>query len=185
VPINIHGYGCRTDQYLLHFEDAASYTIVVACVASTVAVPFFWITPANLIDLLVFAGIGMAGAFAHLGLIKAFEYGEASLVAPFDYGQLIGAALLGYVIFAELPDLWTWVGAAIIVASGIYVARREAAYPATAAPITISLFSGEMAKPTAPASENRPIQVERSFARANNQSNILHIVLNGVAGGHG
>jgi hypothetical protein len=37
---------------------------------------------------------------------------------------------LGYVIFAELPDLWTWVGAAIIVASGIYVARREAAYPA-------------------------------------------------------
>ena len=39
----------------------------------------------------------------------------------------IGAALLGYAIFAELPDLWTWVGAAIIVASGIYVARREAA----------------------------------------------------------
>jgi len=69
----------------------------------------------------------MAGAFAHLGLIKAFEYGEASLVAPFDYGQLIGAALLGYVIFAEQPDLWTWVGAAIIVASGIYIARREAA----------------------------------------------------------
>ena len=105
----------------------AAYTMVVACVVSTIAVPFFWITPANLTDLLVFVGIGMAGAFAHLGLIKAFEYGEASFVAPFDYAQLIGAALLGYVIFAELPDLWTWVGATIIVASGIYVARREAA----------------------------------------------------------
>jgi drug/metabolite transporter (DMT)-like permease len=105
----------------------ASYTMVVACIVSTIALPFFWITPANLIDLLVFVGIGLAGAGAHFGLIKAFEYAEASLVAPFDYGQLIGAALLGYVIFGELPDLWTWVGAAIIVASGIYVARREAA----------------------------------------------------------
>ena len=105
----------------------ASHTMVVACVVSTIALPFFWITPANLIDLLVFVGIGLAGAGAHFGLIKAFEYAETSLVAPFDYGQLIGAALLGYVIFAELPDLWTWIGAAIIVASGIYVARREAA----------------------------------------------------------
>ena len=105
----------------------ASYTMVVACVVSTIALPFFWITPANLTDLLVFLGIGLAGALAHFGLIKAFEYAEASLVAPFDYGQLIGAALLGYVIFAELPDPWTWIGAAIIAASGIYVARREAA----------------------------------------------------------
>ena len=105
----------------------ASYTMVVACVVSTIALPFFWITPANLTDLLVFLGIGLAGALAHFGLIKAFEYAEASLVAPFDYGQLIGAGLLGYVIFVELPDLLTWVGATIIVASGIYVARREAA----------------------------------------------------------
>lgn len=60
-------------------------------------------------------------------MIKAFEHAEASLVGPFDYGQLIGAAVFGYVIFSELPDLWTWVGAAIIVASGIYVTRREAA----------------------------------------------------------
>ncbi|MFP6778103.1 MAG: DMT family transporter [Alphaproteobacteria bacterium] len=104
----------------------ASYTMVVAFIVSTIGVPFFWITPAHVIDLLVFVGIGVAGALAHFALIKAFESGEASLVAPFDYGQLIGAAFFGYVIFAELPDLWTWVGASIIVASGIYVARREA-----------------------------------------------------------
>lgn len=104
----------------------AIYTMVVALVVSTFGVPFVWITPASTVDLLVFFGIGVAGALTHIGLIKAFEYGEASLVAPFDYGQLIGATVLGYVIFAELPDLWTWVGAAIIVASGIYVARREA-----------------------------------------------------------
>jgi drug/metabolite transporter (DMT)-like permease len=105
----------------------AMYTMVAALVVSTVGVPFVWITPANNTDLLVFLGIGVAGALTHIGLIKAYEYAEASLIAPFDYGQLIGATVLGFIIFAELPDLWTWVGAAIIVASGIYVARREAA----------------------------------------------------------
>lgn len=104
----------------------AIYTMVAALVVSSVGVPFVWSTPGNTTDLLVFLGIGVAGAFTHIGLIKAFEYGEASFLAPFDYGQLIGATVLGYVLFAELPDLWTWVGAAIIVASGIYVARREA-----------------------------------------------------------
>jgi drug/metabolite transporter (DMT)-like permease len=104
----------------------AAHTMVVALVVSTIAIPFFWTTPASLFDLLVFVAVGVSGALAHIGLIKAFEYAEVSLVAPFDYGQLIGATLLGYLIFAELPDLWTWVGAAIIVVSGLYVARREA-----------------------------------------------------------
>ena len=47
------------------------------------------------------------------------------------------------------------------------------------------LMLGVAAQPTAPSSENRPIQVERSFERSNNQSNILHLVRDGVAGGHG
>ena len=105
----------------------AAYAMVVACVASTILLPFFWVTPVNLIHLLVFVGLGLAGALAHIGMVKAVQYTEASLVAPFDYCQLIGAAMLGYAIFAELPDLWTWVGAAIIVASGVYIARQESA----------------------------------------------------------
>ncbi len=96
----------------------AIYTMIAALAVSTIGVPFVWVTPTGTTDLLVFLGLGVAGALTHFGLIKAFEYGEASLVAPFDYGQLIGATVLGFAIFAELPDLWTWVGAAIIVASG-------------------------------------------------------------------
>ena len=48
------------------------------------------------------------------------------MVGPFDYGQLIGAAAVGFLWFGEVVDLWTWLGAAIIVASGLYIARREA-----------------------------------------------------------
>ena len=59
-------------------------------------------------------------------MIKAYQYGRASVVGPFDYGQLIGAALVGFLWFGEVVDLWTWLGAALIVASGLYIARREA-----------------------------------------------------------
>ena len=61
-----------------------------------------------------------------LNVIKAFERGPASVIAPFDYGQLIGTTILGYLIFGDFPDLWTWVGAAVIVGSGLYILHREA-----------------------------------------------------------
>ena len=48
------------------------------------------------------------------------------MVLPFDYARLPFAALIGYLAFDESPDLWTWVGAAVIAGSAIYIARREA-----------------------------------------------------------
>ncbi len=102
------------------------YTILVALIASSAAVPFFWVTPESLEHGLVFLGLGFFGGLGHYGVIKAYQYGNASFVGPFDYGQLLGATVVGYLWFAEFPDIWTWVGAAIIVASGVYIARREA-----------------------------------------------------------
>jgi drug/metabolite transporter (DMT)-like permease len=75
----------------------------------------------------------MIGGFGHFFMIRAYEYGEASVIGPLDYGQLIGATLLGFFLFHEFPDVWTWIGAGIIVASGIYIARREAVVKRAAA----------------------------------------------------
>ncbi len=108
------------------FRVSAVYTILIALVVSSVAVPFFWETPVGWLDWLIFAGLGFLGGLGHLFVIKAYEHAEASFVGPFDYGQLLGAAIVGYLVFAEIPDLWTWVGAAVIIVSGIYVARRQA-----------------------------------------------------------
>jgi drug/metabolite transporter (DMT)-like permease len=47
------------------------------------------------------------------------------VVSPFNYTQLIGAAAMGFIVFRELPDLWTWVGAAVIIGSGLYIGYRE------------------------------------------------------------
>ncbi len=108
------------------YRTTAIYTIVVALVATTIAGPFFWTWPTELAHWAAFIGLGLLGGFGHFLVIKAYQYGRASVVGPFDYGQLIGAALVGFLWFGEVVDLWTWLGAALIVASGLYIARREA-----------------------------------------------------------
>lgn len=69
--------------------------------------------------------IGILGGLGHYYLVSAFEQAPASFVSPFNYLQMIGAGMLGYAIFGQLPDIWTWVGAAVIVASGLFVLVRE------------------------------------------------------------
>jgi len=73
------------------------------------------------------AGVGTLGVASQAMVIRAFRVGEASFVAPFDYLKLILAGFIGFAAFGELPGLWALVGAAVIVASTLYIARREAA----------------------------------------------------------
>jgi drug/metabolite transporter (DMT)-like permease len=58
-------------------------------------------------------------------MIKAYKIAPASLLAPFDYTTLIWATILGFVVFGDLPDIWTVLGAIIIMSSGLYLIRRE------------------------------------------------------------
>jgi drug/metabolite transporter (DMT)-like permease len=77
-------------------------------------------------EWLLLIGVGILGALAQMFWIRAFRAGEASAVAPFDYLRLPMAATVGFIGFAELPTIWTFVGAAVIVASTLYIAHREA-----------------------------------------------------------
>lgn len=70
--------------------------------------------------------IGFIGLIGQGAFTLAFSSGESSAIAPFDYMRLIFAGLLGYLFFAEVPDLWSLVGAAIIIGSTFYIMRREA-----------------------------------------------------------
>ncbi len=58
-------------------------------------------------------------------MIKALEVAEAAVVAPVHYTLLIWGTMYGYLVFAQLPDLWTWIGALTIVATGAYTLHRE------------------------------------------------------------
>lgn len=102
-----------------------TYMVVVGFVLMSLPLPFVWQNPANWTDILVFCAIGIFGGAGHYFLVSAFEQAPASFVAPFNYGQIVGAATFGYFIFGQLPDMWTWIGAAIIAASSLYVLLRE------------------------------------------------------------
>lgn len=90
-----------------------------------VLVPFVWSTPDGAAFWALFISLGLIGGTGHYLLTKAFERGPASLLSPFNYLQLIGATFTGYALYRQLPDGWTWLGAAIIVGAGLFIARRE------------------------------------------------------------
>lgn len=71
------------------------------------------------------AGAGVVAAISFLLIAEAFRRAEAGLLAPFQYLEILGATVAGYLVFGDLPDVLTWVGVAIILASGLYVFRRE------------------------------------------------------------
>ena len=98
-------------------------SIAGVCILSAL-VPFSWVTP-SWHDILFGILIGVASTAGQWIIVLAFRYADASVLAPFSYTQLLWVSLLGFLIFGEVPDLWTVIGAAFIVASGLYTAHRE------------------------------------------------------------
>lgn len=76
-------------------------------------------------DLWLIAGIGVAGALGQYTVTEAFRHGEASSIAPLEYTALLWGVALDFSLWRVLPDGMTWVGATIIVLSGLYLLRRE------------------------------------------------------------
>lgn len=97
------------------------YTGFVGSIVISLVVPIFWVAP-QIRDLPAFLFLGFAGAFGHFMLIKAMELEDASFLSPLTYVQLIWVTLLGYFVFDHLPTNVGFVGMAIIVGAGLYVA---------------------------------------------------------------
>lgn len=82
-----------------------------------------WETPTLVQTGWLFAA-GVLGAIGQDFLARAYDAGEVSIVAPFDFMRLPVAAILGYIVFSELPDQWSIIGTMVIIASAIYLLRR-------------------------------------------------------------
>jgi drug/metabolite transporter (DMT)-like permease len=98
-----------------------SIALTVLSLPAAVAV---WQTP-TAEQLLLLAGIGALAVLGHLAMTKALGLADAGVVLPMDYSRLLWAAALGFLVFAEVPDLWTWVGGVLIVASTVCLSYRE------------------------------------------------------------
>lgn len=100
------------------------YTASVGAVVMAAVAPFFWQTP-SLADALLILLPGLIGGSGHLLLIMAFARSEASLLAPYFYTAIVWAVILGWAIFGEVPDIFTFIGAGLIAAAGLYIWHRE------------------------------------------------------------
>ena len=102
------------------------YSAIFGAICYSIYIVFNW-NPMSNNALLLTIIIGLFGTAGHICLIRALTLGEASLVAPFIYTNLLFTTIWGFVLFGNLPDFWTIVGALIIVAAGIYVWARDRA----------------------------------------------------------
>ncbi|AWK88110.1 DMT family transporter [Azospirillum thermophilum] len=108
-------------------EDTATtlvWTSLTGFVVLSVLLPFDMRMPTGF-EMLLGLGIGVVSTIGQYMMVVAYRFGSASLLAPFSYVQLIWSASLGYLVFSAIPDAWTFVGTAIIAASGLYTAHRE------------------------------------------------------------
>ncbi len=86
--------------------------------------PGGWVLP-TLGDAVLLATMGAIAAGYHILLVKALDFAPASTLAPFAYAEMINATAIGYFVFGDFPDLWTWTGIVIVIAAGIYISLRE------------------------------------------------------------
>ncbi|WP_029587108.1 DMT family transporter [Bradyrhizobium sp. URHD0069] len=107
-----------------HAITTMTYSSITGVCILSALVPFVWVTP-SWNDILFGIFIGVASTAGQWIVVLAFRYADASVLAPFSYIQLLWVSILGFVVFGEVPDIWTVGGAIFIVASGLYTAHRE------------------------------------------------------------
>ena len=115
-------------RYLAAFDPAAvtqTYTPLAGTILLAAPALASWQSPANGFQLLLLASLGFWGGLGHWFLILAHRGAPAPVLAPFIYLGLIWMSSLGFVVFGDVPTLWTLSGAAIVIVSGLYLLARE------------------------------------------------------------
>lgn len=109
-------------------ESTITMQIYVGLVGMAGLLPFViagWVWPASPLAWLALIGVGLAAMTGHQIAIAAHRYAPASVLAPFGYSQIIWMSLGSWLIFAQPPDMWVFVGTPIVIGSGLYIWMRE------------------------------------------------------------
>jgi len=101
-----------------------AYSSALTVLLSLVPALFYWVTP-TLEQLILLLILGSIATFAYFCITNAYKTGDVTIVSPLTFMRTIFAAVVGYFIFSEIPEIWIWIGAAIIVVAATYLARIE------------------------------------------------------------
>jgi drug/metabolite transporter (DMT)-like permease len=99
-------------------------TSLIGAIVLTLSMPWIWTRP-DLNQWLLLAALGFFAILGHYFITKAYNYGEASLLSPLGYTEMVTAVLFGWYFFGDFPDHWTFVGVAILMGCAIYISLRE------------------------------------------------------------
>ena len=102
-----------------------TYTALASVLLLTLPLPFYWKTPEDGWQLALLFGMAACAALGEFLVIRALEIAHAVVLAPVHYTLIIWATFYGWLVFDQIPGLWTWLGTAIIVATGLYIMDRE------------------------------------------------------------
>ncbi len=102
-----------------------AYTAIVAFSLTSLTLPFVWVTPSGSKMMLQILVMTILSAMGEILIIRALDIAQSVVLAPIHYTLIIWGTFYGYVIFNDLPDLWTLIGCSIIVVSGLYTSYRE------------------------------------------------------------
>ena len=117
-----------TVRHLSATDSAASitfyFTLTGALAGTAMVAAFGWVTPPPA-DLALLACVGIIGGVGQYSLTQAFRYAEAAAIAPLEYLSMVGALILGYLVWNDIPSLDVFAGIALVVASGLFILFRE------------------------------------------------------------
>lgn len=99
-------------------------TNLMGMILLSLAMPFVW-TPPTTQQWLMFVGLGVVATLGHFLIVRAYDFAEASLLAPFAYTEMIMATVLGWYYFGDLPDRFTVLGVSVLISSALYISWRE------------------------------------------------------------
>src|SRR5262249_47437007 len=106
-------------------ETTPFYSNIVGAAVMLPVVPFFWSSPTDALIIALMVATGALGSFGHYLLIAAHRLAPAAVLSPFIYTEIVLVIALGYLVFGDLPNRFTITGAAIVIASGLYILHRE------------------------------------------------------------
>ena len=104
-----------------HPATSIFYSVLLGSIVMSAVMPFIWTMPATMGDWALLLSLGALGGLGHYCVARALTYASANFIAPFNYTQMIGSVIVGYLLFGEVPDLYTWLGTALIIGAGLLV----------------------------------------------------------------
>lgn len=120
--------GSETSESLIFYSALTPVLFIAPAIPAAASIPPTPLLWAVLLLLGVWGGVG------HYLVIRAHKLASATALAPYPYIQAVWSTLAGYLVFSEVPNRWTVTGAAIIIASGLYIVQREQRLRSTARP---------------------------------------------------